>query len=294
YILGLRVVTPDGSLLETGWYNDYRGFNLTDLMVASEGTLGIITEIAVRLIPRPENGMTFLAVFDNPAAAAQTVADIITAGIIPNVLEYIDGYAAELANRYEKTEGIDYAAAVLLMETSDTKKEQQTAQIDEICRKNDCTHIRQANNTARAELLWRVRRNISHAAKTFSRAKISEDIAVPISQFPRLVAFIAELNRSSRLKINSYGHAGDGNLHVNLLSLDGSDEDLRAVEPTVALLLKKALELGGTVTGEHGVGLAKREFLRLEFTPPTLSAMRKIKQVFDPLSLMNPQKLLPD
>ena len=294
YVLGLKAVTADGSLLKTGLYNNYRGFNLTDLLVASEGTLGIITEIAVRLIARPGDGVTFLAVFDSPADAAQTVADIITSGIVPNVLEYIDGDAADCANRYEKTEGIDNAAAVLLLETADTGKKRQAERIDEICRRNRCSYIRAADSPEQAELLWRVRRNISHAAKSISKAKISEDIAVPISQFPRLVTFVSQLNRKSRLKINSYGHAGDGNLHVNLLSPDGSADDMREVEPTVRALLEKALELGGTVTGEHGIGLAKREYLALEFTPPTLEAMRKVKQVFDPHGLLNPEKLLPE
>jgi len=294
YILGLEIVTSDGSLLKTGLYNNNRGFNLTDLLIASEGTLGIITEITVRLVTLPGNGITFLAAFDTTEAAARTVSEIIAAGIIPNVLEYIDGDAAECANRYEKTEGIDNAAAVLLMETTDIDKKEQAEQINKICRKNRCAYIRVEDNPERAELLWRIRRNISHAAKAISKAKISEDIAVPISQFPHLVTFVSDLNRSCRLKINSYGHAGDGNLHVNLLSLDGSDEDMQVVEPTIVTLLKKALELGGTVTGEHGIGLAKREYLNLEFTPPTVAAMRKIKEVFDPLSIMNPRKLLPD
>ena len=295
YVLGLEALTSDGSLLKTGLYNDHRGFLLGDLLIASEGTLAVITEIAVRLVPLPGSGATLLVSFDDPQKAAQTVADIISRGIIPSVLEYIDGDAAQCAVAYEKTEGIDEkAAAILLIETSDINQETQTSLIRHICEKNDCLYLQIEADPVRADNLWRVRRNVSNAAKAIAKAKISEDVAVPISKFPLLVSFVSEMNRTSPLRINSYGHAGDGNLHVNILSLGGEPEETARIDELVDRLLKKALQLGGTITGEHGIGLAKREYLKHEFDLSTLEAMRSVKSVFDPEDLLNPKKLFPD
>lgn len=295
YVLGLEALTADGTLLKTGLYNDNRGFLLGDLLIASEGTLAVITEIAVRLIPLPARGTTLLVTFDNPRKAAQTVSDIISAGIIPSVLEYIDGDAAECALAYEKTEGIDKkAAAILLIETSDIDKETQTSSIRHFCEKNGCLYLQIEADPVKADSLWRVRRNVSNAAKAIAKLKISEDVAVPISKFPLLVTFVSEMNRKSPLRINSYGHAGDGNLHVNILSLGGDTEEMARIDELVDRLLKKALQLGGTISGEHGIGLAKREFLKYEFDPATLEAMRSIKSVFDPNGILNPKKLFPD
>ncbi|MBN1212397.1 MAG: FAD-binding protein [candidate division Zixibacteria bacterium] len=294
YVLGLEAITADGTLLKTGLYNDNRGFLLGDLLVASEGTLAVITEIAVRLIPLPGRGATLLVTFDAPEKAAQTVADIISEGIIPGVLEYIDGDAAACAVAYEKTEGIDEkAAAILLMETSDIDKERQTSQIRRFCEKNGCLYLQIESDPERVDSLWRVRRNISNATKAIAKAKISEDVAVPISQFPHLVAFVSEMNRQSPLRINSYGHAGDGNLHVNILSLGTDPEETAQIDKLVDLLLKKALQLGGTISGEHGIGLAKREYLKYEFDPATLEAMCSVKSIFDPNDILNPKKMFP-
>ncbi|MBD3257927.1 FAD-binding oxidoreductase, partial [candidate division GN15 bacterium] len=151
--------------------------------------------------------------------------------------------------------------------------------------------LRVESDPATAEDLWRVRRNLSHAAKAVAKLRISEDVAVPNDQFPNLVAFVAELNAGSSLRINSYGHAGDGNLHVNFMAAEDTPEAHDEIDRQVRELMQKTVELGGTVTGEHGIGLAKRQFLPLEFDPPTLEAMRGVKQIMDPDHLFNPDKL---
>ena len=292
YVLGLEAVLPDGQVLQTGTFNRNRGFSLGDLVVGSEGTFAIVTKIALRLIDLPRRGETILVAFNDPKDAAQAVSDINTSGVILTVMEFLDGDAAACSNEYEKSEGFDQVAAILLLETSDTHPE-QAALIKQICEKNHSSYLRSEVVPERAENLWRVRRNISKAVKAMAGLRISEDVAVPNSRFPALVGFVAEMNRQSRLRINCFGHAGDGNLHVNFLAPSDSEAERVEVDRWVECLMRKTVDLGGTLTGEHGIGLAKRQYLGLEFDPPTLSIMRTIKGVFDPCGLFNPDKLLP-
>lgn len=298
YVIGLRAVTADGSIITTGWCgsgDSLSGDSLSigDLFIASEGTLVVITEIALRLIDLPEPGRTILAAFDKSEEAAQTVSDITTSGIIPTVLEYLDGDAAACSNEYhsneyQKTEGLDAKVAAILLIEAPTE---EIESIGRFCRKNNCSYFRMEEDPAKAEALWAVRRDLSKAVKAIAPVRISEDVAVPNSKFPALVSFVAEMNRSSPLRINSFGHAGDGNLHVNFLSMTGSDQDVRLIEAAIERLMKKAIELGGTLSGEHGIGLAKRRYLPLEFDSATLDYMRQIKSVFDPEGLFNPGKI---
>ena len=293
YVLGLEAVLPDGQVLRTGLFDRNRGFSLGELLIGSEGTLAIITNMALRLIDLPGRGETILVAFDNPKDAAQAVSDINTSGIVPTVMEFLDGDAAACSNEYEKSEGFDKVAAILLLETSDTDVPAQTARIRQICEKNRCSYLRSEADPKRAENLWRVRRNISKAVKAMAGLRISEDVAVPNSRFPVLVDFVSEINLQSRLRINCFGHAGDGNLHVNFLAPTDSEAERAEVEKWVDVLMRKTVALGGTLTGEHGIGLAKRQHLGLEFDPATLGAMRAVKDVFDPARLFNPDKLLP-
>ncbi|NOY88269.1 MAG: FAD-binding protein, partial [FCB group bacterium] len=293
YVIGLKAVTIKSKIINTGIYNDSEGFALGDIFTGSEGTLVIIFEIAVRLIPLPSLGNTILVAFDSSKNAAQAVSDINNSGIIPTVMEFLDGDAAACSNQYEKNEGLDNVAAILLMETSDKTKEHQTSIIKKICERNRYSYMRIEHNPQKAQNLWKIRRNLSKAVTEITAIRISEDVAVPNSKFPLLVEFVENMNHTSSLRINSFGHAGDGNLHVNFLSTDSNEKDYKLIEKNIEKLLNKAIELGGTLTGEHGIGLAKREFLPLEFGPTTISYMKKIKDIFDPLNLMNPDKIFP-
>ncbi|MBI5267954.1 MAG: FAD-binding protein [candidate division Zixibacteria bacterium] len=290
YVLGLKAVLADGSILRTGCFNSEEGLNLGDILIASEGTLAIITEIALRLTDPIVRGTTILVAFDRPVDAAQTVSDITAAGIIPTVLEFLDGDAAACSNAYEKNEGLDNVAAILLIETSDTG---QAGTIEAICRNHHSSFLRRETDPEKAETLWKVRRNLSKAVKQSAAFRISEVVAVPNSKFPSLVDWVAEENKKrAPLRLNSFGHAGDGNLHVNFLAGDDTPRTLALVENGIEALMRKTIELGGTVTGEHGIGLAKKKYLSWEFDPPTLRLMQAVKSVFDPDRMLNPDKLL--
>jgi glycolate oxidase len=291
YILGLKAVTVDGQLLKTGIYNSNQGFCLKDLLIGSEGTLVIVTEITVSLIETPTVGATILAGFEKARDAAQTVTDITSAGIIPTVMEFVDADAVACSIQYEKSEHLQKGMAALLIETSGEDVTKQTTTIRSFCEKNNCALIHIENDPAKAESLWKVRRNVSKAIKESALAKISEDTVVPNSRIPDLIDFVAEMNRTSPLRINTFGHAGDGNIHVSFLSMCGTEEELRLIKAGIETMLKKVIELGGTLTGEHGIGLAKRNYLHLEFDPATLDFMKRIKQIFDPENIMNPAKI---
>lgn len=291
YVLGIKGITSSGELIQVGSYNDNSGFDLMDIFNASEGTLLVITEIVLRLLDIAPPGDTFLVAFDNPKDAAQTVSDITGAGIIPNVMEYLDGDAAECSNKYEKMEGLDRAAAILLLESAKEGGIKQVESIKNFCRQNKCSYFRHESDVNKAETLWKVRRNLSKACKQMSKIRISEDVAVPISKFPDLIEFVAHMNATSKLRINSFGHAGDGNLHVNFLSDDDSEAGRELIESEIERLLRKTVELGGTLTGEHGIGLAKKRYLGLEFDQNTIGYMRRFKEIFDPENLLNPGKI---
>ncbi|MBN2226492.1 MAG: FAD-binding protein [candidate division Zixibacteria bacterium] len=291
YIIGLRAVTARGELLTTGVFANHELFNLTGVLIGSEGLLAAITEIAVRLIDFDRTGPTILAAFDNAENAARTVADITRSGIIPSVMEYLDRDAVVCSNRYETTVEIDRAEAVLLFETSGPDASATATRIHDICRSHAAVLLQREDDPEQAAPLWKVRRNLSKAVKASAEQKIAEDVCVPPSRLPELVAFVAELNARLPLRVNSYGHAGDGNLHVNFLVEEPERVDQALINNAIGGLFAKTLALGGTLTGEHGIGLSKKAFLHLEFDAATRAHMKKVKEVFDPDGILNPGKM---
>ncbi|HOP07173.1 MAG TPA: FAD-linked oxidase C-terminal domain-containing protein [candidate division Zixibacteria bacterium] len=291
YVLGLRAITVEGTVLKTGCYNNNRGFNLGDLLIGSEGTLAIVTEMTLRLIPTPLRGSCILIAFDAETDAAQSVAQITRAGVIPTVMEYLDRDAAACSNRYEKTEGLDDVAAILLIETQGERDREQLEQVTEISRGNHCSFLRIEHDPAKIEELWRVRRNLSKAIRDVAIFRYNEDVAVPVSQFMTLIGFVAAENAAGPLRINAFGHAGDGNLHVSFLSMTGSNEEIALIAAARERLYRKTIELGGTLSGEHGIGSHKGVYLPWEFDAVTLGAMRSLKDLFDPTLQINPGKI---
>jgi glycolate oxidase len=291
YVIGLKAVAVNGDIIKTGIYSSGDLFDLTSILLGSEGLLAAVVEIAVRLIDWPETGPTILAAFDRETNAARSVSEIIARGLIPSVMEYLDGDAIAASNNYEKTLVIEQAAAVLLLETTGRKRIAEADAIEKICRDNRAVYLAREDSSENATELWRLRRNLSKAVKASARVKIAEDICVPPSRLPELTDFVAQLNREYPIRVNSYGHAGDGNLHVNFLVETDTDDFEDLIHEGIERLFEKTLQLGGTLSGEHGIGLTKKKYLPREFDPSTLTAMRGIKDVFDPGGLLNPGKI---
>lgn len=292
YVIGLRAVTIEGEVLRTGIYNDNSDlFDLGALLIGSEGLLAGVTEIALRLIDLPKFGPTILAAFDDPEDAARSVAEITGDGIVPSVMEYMDEDAIQCSLEYESGIALKTAAALLLMETAGANFGGDAAHIKAICDKNKASLVLEETDPQKSECLWSIRRNLSKAVKASAKYKIAEDVAVPPSRLPELVGMVAEMNTHCPMRVNSYGHAGDGNLHVNFLTDDDNLVKNGVIEEAINRLFKTTLDFGGTITGEHGIGLTKKKFLPWEFDRPTLSRMREIKMIFDRTGLLNPGKM---
>lgn len=298
YVLGLEVVLPTGDIITTGGetVKGVVGYDLTRLMCGCEGTLGIITSITVRLIPLPESRKTMLAIFDSIDGAAAAVAAVIRGRIVPATLEFMDHAALKCVER-EFSLGIPEAArAVLIIELDGEREllEKQAARIREVIRPLGLLEFRAAADDAEAEELWKARRLISPALRKVNPDKINEDIVVPRSRVPDIIRRIDEIRTKYGIPIINFGHAGDGNIHVNIMidrSVPGESEK---AEGAVREIFRETLALGGTMSGEHGVGLSKAPYLSMELTPAQIRAMKAIKKALDPNNILNPGKIFPD
>jgi len=299
YVLGLTVVLADGSILKTGGkvIKDVVGYDLTSLFTGSEGTLGIITEALLKLTAKPKYARTALVEFSSIADASKTVNEILMAGIIPATLELMDQTAI---NCIEEALHIGLprdVAAFLLIESDGVDLEQTKQEIEtiaEICKKTGATKISVAKDETERANLWKARRSISPSLARLSPNKLGEDITVPRSAIPEAVKRLKAISQKYGLPIVIFGHAGDGNLHPNILFDKRDPEHMRKLELMVAEEFDLALELGGTLSGEHGVGTLKRPYMIKALGENSVNIQKKIKQVLDPLNILNPGKVLPD
>ncbi|MEJ2587705.1 MAG: FAD-linked oxidase C-terminal domain-containing protein [Deltaproteobacteria bacterium] len=295
YVLGLTVVLPTGEILDTGvkTMKGVAGYDLTRLITGSEGTLAVITAVTLRLIPKPEAKRTMIAFFPTVAAAVQTVSDTVRHKIVPTILELMDRLSIDCV-RDELTMDIpEDAGAVLLIEVDGDEElvRRQTEKIREVCHQGGASHFEAAATDREAEGLWEARRNVSPSLFKLNPHKINEDVVVPRSRMPLLVTFLEELTREYGLPIASFGHAGDGNIHVNIM-LDKEDPlQLGHAQRAVKRLFGKVIEMGGTLTGEHGIGITKAPYLEMEIPRSGLDLMWRIKQAFDPKGILNPGKI---
>lgn len=297
YVLGLSVVLPTGDCIHTGveTTKGVVGYDMTRLMVGSEGTLGIVTKIVLRLLPLPETVRTMTAVFDRIDDAAQTVSVIIRSGIIPRTLEYMDRSAIQCAESYLNTGVPADAGAILLIETDGPKEmaETEISKLCALCLSHGARSVQEAKTQKEALDLWNARKAISPALFKLNPDKINEDIVVPRSRIPDLVKKIDALRKETGLTMVSFGHAGDGNIHFNIMLDKSKESDLKKANAAVEALFKYTVELGGTISGEHGVGITKLPFLRLEMSEAEIDLMRRIKRAFDPNNILNPGKIFP-
>jgi glycolate oxidase len=295
YVLGLDVVLPTGEILRCGTkcVKDVAGYSLKDLFIGSEGTLGIVTQVLLKLLPRPVGRKTMLATFDAMTDAAATVSAIIAARIIPCTLEFLDRTTIRCVEEYAEIGLPLDAAAVLLMESDGhpTVVEDEAARMIELAQQHRAREIRVAQDAAEAERLTTARRSAFAALARVSPTVILEDATVPRSELATMIAFIQQTAEKYHLKIGTFGHFGDGNLHPTFLCDERNTDEIERVHAAFREIFEKAIALGGTITGEHGVGLAKKEFLPSFAGKTGLDVMRALKHTLDPNRILNPGKI---
>jgi glycolate oxidase len=299
YVLGLTVVLADGQILKTGGkvIKDVVGYDLKSLFTGSEGTLGIITEALLKLTAKPKYARTALVEFSSIEDASQTVNEILLAGIIPATLELMDQTAITCIEEALHIGLPTDVAAFLLIESDGVALETTTREIEaiaKICEKSGATKITLAKDESERATLWKARRSISPSLARISPNKLGEDITVPRSAIPKAVKRLKAISQKYGLPIVIFGHAGDGNLHPNILFDKRDPEQMKKLELMVAEEFAVALELGGTLSGEHGVGTLKRPYIEKALGAVSVGIQKKIKQVLDPLNILNPGKVLPD
>jgi glycolate oxidase len=295
FVLGLDFVTPTGEIVKSGGRvpKNATGFHLESLMVGSEGMLGIVTRAILRLLPLPEARRTALAIFESAQDACNCVADFTSSGILPVALELLDRTSINAIEDYEPS-GLPRSAGALLLIEVDGLREavaREAEIVREMCRKHHAIQFREAANEAEAEAIWEVRRKMSPAVARTGKIKLNHDAVVPRSRIPAMLNFIEDLSRRSGFLIPTFGHAGDGNLHINVMLQDNEEETRRRGADTVRQIFEKAVDLGGTISGEHGVGYAKAPFFNLAVTQPTMDLMKTIKRALDPNGILNPGKV---
>jgi glycolate oxidase len=273
---------------------DVAGYSIKDLFIGSEGTLGVVTQILLRLLPRPAARKTMLATFDAMTHAAEAVSAIIAARIIPCTLEFMDKTTIACVEQYAKIGLPLDVEAVLMMETDGHPAvvEDEAARMIEIARKYGARDVNVAKNAAEAEKLASARRAAFSSLARVSPTTILEDATVPRSELATMIAFIQQTAEKYRLKIGTFGHFGDGNLHPTFLTDERDKEEIGRVHAAFREIFEKAIALGGTITGEHGVGLAKKDFLPQFAGKSALDVMRAFKRTLDPNNVLNPGKIL--
>ncbi|MBC8418649.1 MAG: FAD-binding protein [Desulfobacterales bacterium] len=296
YLLGLEVVLPTGEVIRTGGktLKNVSGFDLTRLMCGSEGTLGIFTEIIVRLVPLAPAKATLQATYSNLDDAATTVSAIIGSGIIPTTLELIDRTVLDVISNYGGARFSEEAQALLLIEVDGEEilVETQGKRIEAFCRERGAVEVERASTPEEADKLWQARRTAFGAVASLRPNCIVEDATVPVKMLPAMIRKIVEITDKYDLRIGILAHAGDGNLHPLIMTDLRDKEEMARVDKGLEELFEAAIGMGGTLSGEHGIGIAKDRFMSMEFSQTSIDLMRGIKRVFDPNNILNPGSFL--
>jgi glycolate oxidase len=295
YVLGLQVVLPDGRIMRTGSkaMKSVSGYDLTRLFVGSEGTLGVVTEITLKINPKPTATSTAMATFDDLADAGRAVSQIMYSGIIPSVLEIL-GRQTILAINQNTDLNLPEVDAMLLAETDGYTKEEtdyQMRKVMDVFNENNPKEVKQAGSEQEAEDLWQARKSAYAVLARIKTHFVLEDVTVPMAKVADLLKGVEAIAEKHRIQIATFGHAGDGNLHPQIL-YDGYDpEQVKQMEAASADLFQLAIDLGGTLTGEHGIGLSKAPYMTLEHGAVAMDVMRSIKKMLDPNNILNPGKM---
>jgi glycolate oxidase len=295
YVMGLEVVLPDGEILWTGnkCVKDVAGYSLRDLFIGSEGTLGVITKVLLRLIPKPAAKKTMVATFAQMDAAAQCVSDIIAAQIIPCTLEFLDRTTIRCVEDFAKVGLPLDCEALLLMETDGhpIAVAEEAAKMAELARQAGALAVRVAKDDVEAAKLATARRSAFSALARLSPTTILEDATVPRSELAKMIRFVAAIAQKYNLRVGTFGHMGDGNLHPTFLTDERNKEEMHRVEEAFKEIFDEAIRLGGTITGEHGIGVAKKSFLPKFAGDSQMRVMRELRRALDPNGILNPGKM---
>lgn len=296
YVLEIETVLPNGEIITTGvrTTKGVVGYDLTRLLVGSEGTLSVFTKIRLKVLPLPEEVVTLLAIFNNLESSGKAVSKIVSTKIIPRTLEFMDREAIIAVESFKPVGLPQDVEAILLIELDGhpaaiTKEAEKIA---EICQ-NLGAEIEMAEDENARDNLWAARRAISPALYHIKPTKINEDIVVPRNMVPEMLKRLRKLSEESGIKIVNFGHAGDGNIHVNIMVDRNNKEEYQKGIGLVEQIFKDTLSLGGTISGEHGIGLTKAGYIGMEISKPELEIMEAIKKVFDPKNILNPGKIFP-
>ena len=295
YVMGMEVVLPDGEVMWLGnkCVKDVAGFSLKDVMIGSEGALGVITKVLLKLIPKPAAKKTMVSTFNAMDAAAQTVSDIIAAQIIPCTLEFLDRTTIHCVEDFAKVGLPLDCEALLLMETDGhaAAVEEEAAKMEELAKANGAMEVRVARDEAEAVQLATARRSAFSALARLAPTTILEDVTVPRSELAHMIRFVDEVAKKHELKIGTFGHMGDGNLHPTFLTDERNADEIHRVHEAFKEIFDEAIRLGGTITGEHGIGLAKKEFLPKFAGEAQMRVMRELRTALDPKGILNPGKM---
>ena len=298
YVLALEAVLPTGEVVRTGSkaVKNVVGYDLTQLLVGSEGTLAIVTEVTLRLMPKPPAVATLRACFADVPTAARAVSALLRRRVVPVTLELVDEDSLDALAAYVGARlAPEGTGALLLVEVDGTPEAvaSEALEVAAACRDVGALEVLTARDEAEREQLWRVRRELSYALRPIAPRKINNDVVVPRGRVPELFALVEGLRGKYRLRIPCFGHAGDGNIHVNIM-IDPADGDvLRRAEAAVGELFRGVVALEGSISGEHGIGFSKAPYLTLELSDETIALMKRVKQAFDPHGILNPGKIFP-
>ena len=296
FVMALRAVIPNGEIIRAGkrTIKDVAGYNIAGILIASEGTLAVITEITVKLIAKPKMSQTAMGIFPTVDDAMNAVYKTMAAGVTPVAMEFLDNLSINaVEKKYNKGLPKD-AGAILITDVDGNSQEELTQQLDVIEKafhENGCSGFKRAQNAEESKNLWFARRNASQCITIYGSKKLNEDITVPRSKLPILLSEISKIAAKYQVTVPCFGHTGDGNVHTNVM-VDGSDpKQLEIGHHAIEEIFKAAVALGGTLSGEHGIGLSKAPFMHLAFSDGEMDLFRSIKHAFDPNNILNPAKM---
>jgi len=297
FVDGLVFVTSAGDIVKTGVYSDLDSpFDVGALLLGSEGTLGIITEVAVRLIDLPESRVTVLALFRSLVETARASNAVLMSGINPSVLEFMDRRCIDTVREYADVPIQEETGALLIVELDGSKEEIGYGHeiVLDVLGHLDPLELSSARTEDEREALWKLRKSLSPAIAKIAPLKFNEDICVPLSCIPDMATFIEELGRRHDVQVVTFGHSGDGNLHVNFMTHWKRPEEIARVKKAIEDLFRETVRIGGTLSGEHGIGISKRPYLGIELDEATMDFEKRVKKAFDPENILNPGKIFPE